>query len=74
MRDCTHKLEGYRNYGKEGCCPKEWDNVTDVTGNYEMDGSIMRCKNSDAHSRLSDHIATDVAYKINTAYGFSPVD
>ena len=66
--------KGYSEYGKEGCCPSEWNHTPDMTGSYEMDASIMRTKNKDAQAKLSDHLVTDVAYKRNTAYGYSSLD
>lgn len=67
--------KGYTEYGEEGCCPAEWNHVPNMTGNHEMDGSIMRCKNKDAQARLVDHIAGGGgAYGINTAYTSSTID
>jgi hypothetical protein len=66
--------KGFIEYGKDGCCPDDWNHVPDMTGNFEMDGSIMRCRNKEAHAKLVDHLTTDTAYKINTAYGFSTLD
>jgi hypothetical protein len=45
-----------------------------MTGSFEMDASIMQCKNKDAQARLSDHLVTDIAYKRNTAYSRSSLD
>ena len=66
--------KGYTHYGKEGCCPTEWERTPDMTGSHEMDASIMHCKNKDAQSKLEDHLVTDVAYKRNSAYGRSSLD
>lgn len=66
--------KGFSEYGQGGCCPEEWNHVPDMTGDYIMDGSIMRCKNGDAKARLEDHLVTDVAYKRNSAYGRSSLD
>jgi hypothetical protein len=65
---------GHIEYGKDGCCPTEWNHVPDMTGSFEMDASIMQCKNKDAQARLSDHLVTDIAYKRNTAYSRSSLD
>ena len=65
---------GYTEYGKEGCCPTEWEHVPDLTGSFELDASIMRSKNKDAQARLSDHLTTDVAYKRSTSYGQTSLD
>ena len=66
--------KGHLEYGKAGCCPTEWNNTPDMTGYYETDGSIMRCKNKDARAKLSDHLVTDVAYARNSAYNRSSLD
>lgn len=66
--------KGYKEYGKEGCCPSDWNHVPDMTGYHEMDASIMHCKNKDAQAKLEDHLVTDVAYKRNSAYGRSSLD
>jgi len=66
--------KGYREYGKKGCCPTEWNHTPDMTGNFEMDASIMKCKNKDAQDKLTDHLVTDVAYRRNSAYGSSSID
>ena len=66
--------KGTHEYGKKGCCPTDWENVPDITGNHEMDGSIMRCKNKDAQAKLSDYLVGDRAYAINTAYSRSSLD
>lgn len=66
--------KGHTEYGKEGCCPGEWDHTPNITGSYEMDGAIQRCRNRDAQAKLTDHIVRDVAYEKNTAYGHSSID
>lgn len=55
------------------CAPAEWRHTPDMTGSYEMDCVIARCKNKDMQQRLRDHLTEDVAYKINTAYGRGPI-
>jgi hypothetical protein len=65
--------KGFQEYGKEGCCPHEFDHVPNITGNFETDASIMRSKNKDAQARLKDHISGDV-YEINTAYHHTTQD
>ena len=66
--------KGHIEYGKDGCCPHDWDHVPNMTGHFETDASIMKCKNKDAQSKLSDHLVTDVAYARNTAYNRSSLD
>ena len=68
------KPEGFTKYGKQGCCPKDWNEIPDMTGYHEIDASIMHCKNTDAARKLVDHLVTDVAYKRNTAYSRSSID
>ena len=61
----------FREYGREGCCPGEWDHTPVMTGHYEMDGAIQRCHNPDMRGRLSDHLAGsagDNAYPVNSGY------
>ena len=66
--------KGYLEYGRAGCCPTDWNHTPDMTGYYETDGSIMRCRNKDAQAKLGDHLVTDVAYDRNTAYHRSSRD
>ena len=61
--------KGYTHYGREGCCPTEWNHTPDMTGSFEMDASIMKSKNKDAQAKLTDHLVSDVAYKRSTNYG-----
>ena len=65
---------GFKEYGKEGCCPTEWNTTPDMTGSHELDASIMHCKNKDAQAKLSDHIMRDVAYEKNNGYTRSSND
>jgi hypothetical protein len=66
--------KGFIEYGKEGCCPDDWNHVPNITGNFEMDASIMKSKNKDAHARLADHIASDTGYRINSGYTRKTID
>lgn len=62
----------YQEYGKDSCCPSEWDHTPNMTGNFEFDGSIQRCRNGDMHGKLEDHIADGHMmgmYGHRTAYG-----
>ena len=65
--------KGITEYGKNGCCPSEFDHVPNITGNHETDASIMHCSNKEAHARLLDHIAGD-SYNLNTAYNHTSID
>ena len=65
---------GKQEYGKNGCCPTDWERVPNMTGDHILDGSIMRCRNKDAHARLEDHLAGGVAYQIRTGYNSSTID
>lgn len=65
--------KNFREYGQAGCCPAEWNHTPDMTGDYVTDGAIQRCRNQDARSKLSDHLVSDEAYKINNGYGRGPV-
>lgn len=51
------------------CCPKDWQNVQDLTGSFELDAVIMRSRNKDMIDRLQNHITTQsAAYGPITAY------
>ena len=65
--------KGFVEYGKQGCCPDDWNNTPDMTGDHVMDASVKRCKNKDAQAKLTDHLVTDIAYKRNTSYGRGPI-
>jgi hypothetical protein len=66
--------KGFTEYGKEGCCPRDWNHVPDLTGSFEMDAAIMHCKNKDVQKKIADHLTTDVAYKRSTSYGQTSLD
>ena len=59
--------KGTTEYGKEGCCPHEFDHVPAMTGCPETDLSIMRCKNPDASARLANHLKGG-AYEVQNGY------
>jgi hypothetical protein len=65
------KLAKYSNHG---CCPKDWRQVSDLTGSYELDAVIQRAHNRDMVAKLEDHLVTDVAYQKRTAYNSSSLD
>ena len=55
--------KGVVEYGKNGCCPSDWDHTPNMTGDHIMDGSIKSCKNVSAASKLADHLTTNMAYQ-----------
>lgn len=59
------KPKAYLNHT---CAPKDWRQTSDMTGSYEMDAVIQRCKNPDMRDRLADHLLGDQAYGRKTAY------
>ena len=63
-----------RKYENHKCCPEEWRRVSDLTGNFELDGMIQRTPNRDMARKLEDHLITDVAYQKRTAYNGSSLD
>jgi hypothetical protein len=60
-------------YGEHGYCPKEWDGIPVVTGNFQMDAVIAINNNSDIRNRLAIYCASsDTAYGPITGYdGYS---
>jgi hypothetical protein len=51
------------------CCPEDFRQIPDITGNHCMDAVIMKNTNPDMRDRLREHLVEDVAYKINNGYG-----
>ena len=47
------KPRGYRNHD---VAPHEWRRTSNMTGDYEMDASIQRCKNASVPGKLEHHI------------------
>jgi hypothetical protein len=50
------------------CCPKEWRETPDITGNHELDASIMRNGNRDMADRLELYTEANI-YGYKTGYG-----
>ena len=51
------------------CAPKQWRQVPRLTGDYDMDASLMRIRNKDAIGRLKHHVVFDhVGYGPVTNY------
>ncbi len=63
-----------KRYVNHACCPEEWCRISDLTGSYELDGMIARTSNRDMAGRLEDHLVSDVAYQVKTAYNRGPID
>lgn len=53
------------------CCPEEWRRTPDMTGSFELDAMIIRTKNKDMAEKLNDHLSSDAAYQMRTAYNSS---
>lgn len=56
------------------CCPQDWRKTPDMTGSFELDAMIMHTKNKNMESMLKDHLASDAAYQVRTAYNSSTKD
>ena len=50
------------------CAPKEWRNVPDLTGSYELDAVISKNTNKDMADRLAGHLQGNDAYLIQNGY------
>ena len=51
------------------CAPKDWRQTPDISGSYELDGAIARCKNGDVPARLHMYCAKGApGYGPLTAY------
>lgn len=50
-------------------CPAEYRQTPNMTGDYEMDASIMASKNSDVPRRLKMYLSGGNAYSPVTNYG-----
>ncbi len=72
----THRrgMKNMEKYTNHQCCPKDWRNISDLTGSYEMDGMVVRTPNPEMRAKLEDHLVTDVAYQKRTAYNSSTID
>lgn len=58
---------GFKEYGKKGCCPPEFDHVPNITGNPETDAMIMHNPSKPMCEKLADHISGD-AYEVQNGY------
>ena len=51
------------------CAPKEWRSTPDLTGDYDMDATILHRSNSDLPNRLELYTKTDLnSYSPRTGY------
>lgn len=59
--------------GNHTCAPKGWRGVPNVTGDYDLDATIMHRSNKDMAQRLKQHIAAPApTYGPRTSYhGYS---
>lgn len=44
--------------GNHQCAPKPWRGVPNLTGDYDLDATILHRKNPDMVHRLAQHIST----------------
>lgn len=58
------EMEEVAHNGKHACAPKPWREVPNVTGDYDLDATIMNRRNADMPARLNLHVT-----KRGTAYG-----
>lgn len=67
------QMHSLRHSGNHAACPKEWRGVPNVTGDYDVDGTIMRRSNKDLPARLNQHLTNSGdAYGQLSAYnGYS---
>lgn len=58
--------------------PEMWRKTPNITGDYEMDASIVHCKNKAVPAKLSMYTLEHNAYRSQTAYnaysGYTTVD
>ena len=51
------------------CCPKDWRKVPDISGDYDLDATIMHRNNGNLPSRLALYTKRGNAYGPRTGYG-----
>jgi hypothetical protein len=62
-------MKSPKGFPKHQYCPSEWRNVADLTGSYELDGTIQRNPNKDMPHRLEFYLDRQVnAYGPKTGY------
>jgi hypothetical protein len=52
------EMHALAHRGCHDCAPKAWHNVPKVTGDYDLDATIMHRKNKDMAARLNMYLAT----------------
>jgi hypothetical protein len=57
--------------GCHDCAPRAWRHVPNLTGDYDLDATILHRKNPDMAHRLSQHISAPrgMAYRPRVAKG-----
>lgn len=62
-----------RGYANHTVAPSSWRRTSNITGDYEMDASILHCKNKSVPAKIKDHVApSGPGYGPLTAYdGYS---
>ena len=59
------KPKGYRNHTM---APKAWRRTANLTGDYEMDASILHSKNKSVPDKLKTHLLSQEPYGARTGY------
>jgi len=55
--------DGYHRF-----CPKIWRKVPNITGSYELDGSLMGNRNPDLPGKMQTHLSRENSYGYRTGY------
>lgn len=68
-----NQMHAIAHRGCHDCAPKAWKRVPNVTGDYDLDATILHRKNRDMAARLKQHIAAPApTYSPRTSYhGYS---
>lgn len=68
-------MKAKAKYDNYECAPKDWRGIQDMTGSFELDAVIARCKNPEVAAKLEDHLVSDVPYKQRSAYnGYNGIE
>jgi hypothetical protein len=62
------QMHNLRHNGNHACAPKEWRGVPNTTGDYDLDGTIMRRPNKDLPQRLDQYLTNGNSYGPLTGY------
>lgn len=62
-----HQMHGLAHNGCHDCAPKGWKDVPKVTGDYDMDATILHRHNKDLPDRLKLYLKRG-AYSAKNAY------